>query len=85
MAVGHSGMYQYSVSLTGFVSKETGKTPTAYLWIPEGCQRDPKDGWLACRYNPDLQPNDGDGAKDDIFCARSEKFIFQFFPPLPHL
>ena len=23
MAVGHSGMYQYSVSLTGFVSKET--------------------------------------------------------------
>ena len=27
----------------------------------------PKDGWLACRYNPDLQPNDGDGAKDDIF------------------
>ena len=27
----------------------------------------PQDGWLACRYNPDLQPNDGDGAKDDIF------------------
>ena len=22
----------------------------------------PQDGWLACRYNPDLQPNDGDGA-----------------------
>ena len=39
MAVGHSGMYQYSVSLTGFVSNETGKTPTAYLWIPEGCQQ----------------------------------------------
>ena len=27
----------------------------------------PKEGWLACRYNPDLQPTDGDGAKDDIF------------------
>ena len=39
MAVGRSGMYQYSVSLTGFVSEETGKTPTAYLWIPEGCRQ----------------------------------------------
>ncbi len=38
-AVGCSGMYQYSVSLTGFVSEETGKTPTAYLWIPDGCQQ----------------------------------------------
>ena len=38
MAVGRSGMYQYSVSLTGFVSEETGKAPTAYLWIPEGCR-----------------------------------------------
>lgn len=39
MAVGRSGMYQYSVSLTGFVSEETGKVPTAYLWIPDGCQQ----------------------------------------------
>ncbi len=39
MAVGRSGMYQYSVSLTGFISEETGKAPTAYLWIPEGCQQ----------------------------------------------
>lgn len=38
-AVGQSGMYQYSVSLTGFVSEETGKAPTAYLWIPNGCQQ----------------------------------------------
>ncbi|MBQ6192943.1 MAG: hypothetical protein IJK43_00705 [Prevotella sp.] len=37
-AVGPSGMYQYSVGLTGYVSAETGKAPTAYLWIPEGCQ-----------------------------------------------
>lgn len=37
--------------------------------LPDGSLRkiDPRDGWLACRYNPDLQPNDGDGAKDDIF------------------
>lgn len=39
MAVGRSGMYQYSVSLTGFISEETGKSPTAYLWIPDGCQQ----------------------------------------------
>lgn len=38
-AVGTSGIYQYSVALTGYVSPETGKAPTAYLWIPEGCQQ----------------------------------------------
>lgn len=38
MAVGESVMYQYSVALTNYVSKETGKAPTAYLWIPKGCQ-----------------------------------------------
>lgn len=38
-AVGASGMYQWSVALTGYVSNETGKAPTAYLWIPEGCQQ----------------------------------------------
>lgn len=38
-AVGPNGMFQYSVSLAGYVSDETGKAPNAYLWIPEGCQR----------------------------------------------
>ncbi len=38
MAVGRSGIYQYSVALTGYVSSETGKAPTAYLWIPEDCK-----------------------------------------------
>ena len=37
-AVGPSGIYQHSVALTGYVSPETGKAPTAYLWIPDGCQ-----------------------------------------------
>ena len=37
-AVGPSGMYQWSVALTGYVSTETGKAPNAYLWIPEGCR-----------------------------------------------
>ena len=37
-AVGRSGIYQHSVALTGYVSPETGKAPTAYLWIPEECQ-----------------------------------------------
>ena len=27
----------------------------------------PRDGWLACRYNPDSKPSDGDGASDDVF------------------
>ena len=36
-AVGSSGLYQYSVGLTGYISPETGKAPTAYLWVPEGC------------------------------------------------
>lgn len=38
-AVGRSGMYQHSVALAGYISAETGKAPTAYLWIPEGCQK----------------------------------------------
>ena len=38
-AVGRSGIYQHSVALTGYVSTETGKAPTAYLWLPEGCER----------------------------------------------
>lgn len=38
-AVGASGMYQWSVALTGCVSNETGKAPISYLWIPEGCQK----------------------------------------------
>ena len=38
-AVGASGMYQWSVALSGYISTETGKAPTAYLWIPEGCQQ----------------------------------------------
>ena len=37
--VGSSGMYQYSVALSGYISTETGKAPTAYMWIPEGCQQ----------------------------------------------
>ncbi len=37
--VGGSGVYQYSVALSGYISTETGKAPTAYLWIPEGCQQ----------------------------------------------
>ncbi len=39
VAVGPSGIYQWSVALKGYISTETGKAPTAYLWIPEGCQQ----------------------------------------------
>jgi len=37
-AVGKSGMYQWSVALTNYISNETGKAPVAYLWIPDGCK-----------------------------------------------
>lgn len=39
IGVGGSGMFQWSVELRGYVSKETGKAPVAYLWIPEGCKK----------------------------------------------
>jgi len=38
-AVGASGMYKWSIELTGYVSPETGKAPNAFLWIPDGCKR----------------------------------------------
>lgn len=39
IGVGGSGMYQWSVELTGYISPETGKAPNAYLWVPEGCRQ----------------------------------------------
>lgn len=30
------GYYQFSVSLDGFVSPETGKAPVAHIWLPDG-------------------------------------------------
>lgn len=38
IGVGGSGMYQWSVELTGYISPETGKAPNAYLWVPNGCK-----------------------------------------------
>ena len=35
-AVGANGQYQWSVQLRGYVSAETGKEPTAHLWLPTG-------------------------------------------------
>ena len=34
-----AGVYQWSVEVPEFVSKETGEHPRAYLWIPETCVR----------------------------------------------
>ncbi len=39
IGVGGSGMYQWSVELRGYISNETGKSPVAYLWIPDGCKQ----------------------------------------------
>lgn len=38
VGVGGSGMYQWSVELRGYISNETGKSPVAYLWVPDGCK-----------------------------------------------
>lgn len=38
-ALGPSGDWTCSVSLSGPVSSETGQAPNAYLWIPEGCEQ----------------------------------------------
>lgn len=39
VAVGASGMYKWSIELTGYISSETGKAPNAYLWVPDGCKK----------------------------------------------
>ena len=39
VGVGGSGMFPYSVELRGYISKETGKSPVAYLWISEKCRK----------------------------------------------
>lgn len=39
IGVGGSGMFQYSVQLTDYISPETGKVPVAYLWVPEDCKQ----------------------------------------------
>ena len=41
IGVGGSGVYQWSVDLRGYISSETGKSPVAYLWIPDGCKQEP--------------------------------------------
>ena len=38
-AVGGDEYYQYSVDLKNYISKETGKAPTAHLWVAEGCKK----------------------------------------------
>lgn len=39
IGVGGSGMFQWSVALRNYVSRETGKAPEAMLWIPDGCEK----------------------------------------------
>ena len=34
-----AGEWQWSVTLDGFVSNETNRNPTAFLWIPADCMR----------------------------------------------
>ena len=32
-----SGVFQWAVDVDGVKSRETGKSPRAYLWIPQSC------------------------------------------------
>lgn len=34
-----AGEWQWSVTLDGFVSNETNRNPTAFLWIPADCMQ----------------------------------------------
>ena len=34
-----AGEWQWSVPLDGFVSNETNRNPTAFLWIPADCMQ----------------------------------------------
>lgn len=63
-----SGHFEIMPETADYIATFIEKAMSKRL-LPDGSLRkiDPRDGWLACRYNPDLQPNDGDGAKDDIF------------------
>ena len=36
--------WQWSVQLKGFISSETGKEPTAFLWIPSDCHQLRRNG-----------------------------------------
>ena len=38
-ALAQSGDWDCTVSLRGYVSRETGQAPQAHIWIPEGCTR----------------------------------------------
>lgn len=33
-----SSVYGWSVGLKGCVSGETGRAPSAYMWLPDGCK-----------------------------------------------
>lgn len=39
LCVERSDVYQWAVELCGFVSDETGRHPTAHMWIPEECRQ----------------------------------------------
>ena len=63
-----SGHFESMPETMDYISKFIAKS-LEYRLKPDGTLKklNPQDGWLACRYNPDSMPSDGDGAKDDIF------------------
>ena len=63
-----SGHFECMPETVEYIALFIRKTLEQRLQVDGSLKKlNPQDGWLACRYNPDLQPNDGDGAKDDIF------------------
>ncbi len=82
-----SGHFEIMPETADYIATFIEKAMSKRL-LPNGslCKIDPRDGWLACRYNPDLQPNDGDGAKDDIFtiAQRPEAAPYALYKGDPH-
>lgn len=64
------GHFDCSVETAEYISKFIEKSMFHRL-NPDGTLRkvNPCDGWLACRYNPDLAANDGDGSGVPVFAV----------------
>lgn len=62
------GHFDCSVETADYIAKFIEKS-MAHRMNPDGTLRkvNPHDGWLACRYNPDLPANDGDGSGVPVF------------------
>ena len=63
-----SGHFEMMPETAEYIASFIGKAMAARMQEDGTMRRlNPRDGWLACRYNPDIPPTDGDGSSTDIF------------------